>query len=173
MCGSRSMCASYYVHGFLPKACPCTSVFMLVFMLAARVRVCVACVSVLECVSIWSMCVHGHTLCARYQSVYIHACEGKCALWSVHMWCVCKGMCWYVYLCTCACSWFACLCIFVAFWWVGKETQITFVCMCAQKDKKLDIVIIGLFIIRHLYPSMRGWCAVCTHLWVHRKCFEI
>lgn len=53
LCVGLGACVhSYCVHGFLPKACPCTSVFMLVFMLAARVHVCVAHVSVLDCVSI-------------------------------------------------------------------------------------------------------------------------
>lgn len=50
------------------------------------------------------------------------------------------------------------ICVFVAFWWVGREiSSCISVCMCAHKDKELDklsIVIRILFIVRH-FPEPR------------------
>lgn len=100
MCGSRSMCASYCVHGFLPKACPCTSVYMLVFMLAARLCVCCMCVSVLECVYEVCVCMDMHCVLGIKVFTFIrvrvsvHCGQFTCDVCAQ----VCAGMCVFVYM---------------------------------------------------------------------------
>ena len=64
----------------------CVSVVFHVICMCA----CVCCTC--ECVDVWlyEVCVlhvhmHGHELGGMHHIPYIHVCEGRCALWSVHV----------------------------------------------------------------------------------------
>lgn len=102
------VCAPVWVYSYghlwcgcvlLPKACVCfcvSVVFHVIYMCA-----CVCCTC--ECVDVWlyEICVlnvhmHEHELGGMHHIPYIHVCEGRCALRSVHVWYVwhaCDGMC--------------------------------------------------------------------------------
>lgn len=69
------------------------------------------------------------------------------------------------------------ICVFVAFWWVGREiSNCISACMYAHKDKELDklsIVIRILFIVRHFSEPREGVCCLYPSLSSTGKSSEI
>lgn len=155
---------SWCVHGFLPKACPCTSVFMLVLMCAACAHVCVAHVSVPGCV-LYEVCACVDIHCVLGIKVFAFMCvrvsvhygQFTCDVCShvvcVHMWCVCTCdvcshvMCVHmcVHMCVLVCV-FVCMCVFLICMSVyscdilgGRQGDSNYICvfMCVHVYRRI------------------------------------
>lgn len=91
---------SWCVHGFLPKACPCTSVFM--FVCAACAHVCVAHVSVPGCV-LYEVCVCVDIHCVLGIKVFAFMCVRVSVRYGQFTCDVCAHVCAGVCVCVHVC----------------------------------------------------------------------